>query len=512
MKRYPIGGLVLWETEKRVSYRKFLDDYEPGKFAKQVEEGRQGAHKFLVYDGQQRLQTLRSVLYYTFNDRVLHFNLLFDDTKGYSDETGFGFRDKGEPPDPRYLKMTELVSTPCDPRHKVELEDRLLHELGQVQTINNPTKILIKANLDAIWNIFVETNEKSIAYFPVKGEDETAVNEVFRRLNTGGIPLTQVELVLGEIKKSDPIYEEKLWGLSEQIRKRSHIEFSTAGILQFFHLVEKGTTRIDASRFNRDDAGKLLATLAHQDALIELFEGYLWGLFKINHTSIVPRWLAVLPLAIYLTELKRAGRRWRVKELTLDQVLAINTYFLLAQFCDWNTQTMVNAFAKHAGEAGRTGMMFPVEAVRQIAVEKNRTGVLSCQQFLALPWLALKVLTPRREYIFHENKPQVDHIFPLALEGTGADYRELVDTLWNFQPIPEGINNFKRARSPKEFFNSEDGGKYWQEYDFIPEPKSAIWANPVHFIQYRQERMKQEVLERYGLRLEPSGSTPRSAS
>jgi hypothetical protein len=25
---YPIGGLVLWETRKRVSYRKFLDEYE----------------------------------------------------------------------------------------------------------------------------------------------------------------------------------------------------------------------------------------------------------------------------------------------------------------------------------------------------------------------------------------------------------------------------------------------------------------------------------------------------
>ena len=80
MKRYPIGGLVLWETMKPVSYRAFLDEYEPRKFAKQVEEGRWGAHKFLVYDGQQRLQTLRSVLYYAFNGRVLYFDLLFDDT------------------------------------------------------------------------------------------------------------------------------------------------------------------------------------------------------------------------------------------------------------------------------------------------------------------------------------------------------------------------------------------------------------------------------------------------
>ena len=96
---------------------------------------------------------------------------------------------------------------------------------------------------------FVDTNVKSIAYFSVRSEDEAPVNEVFRRLNIGGIPLTQIELVLGEIKKHDPSYEEKLWKLSEEIAKRSYIEFSSAEILQFFYLIEKETTRIDASRF-----------------------------------------------------------------------------------------------------------------------------------------------------------------------------------------------------------------------------------------------------------------------
>ena len=42
VKRYPIGGLVLWETRKPIPYREFLDDYVPNKFAKLVEEGRWG--------------------------------------------------------------------------------------------------------------------------------------------------------------------------------------------------------------------------------------------------------------------------------------------------------------------------------------------------------------------------------------------------------------------------------------------------------------------------------------
>ena len=73
--------------------------------------------------------------------------------------------------------------------------------------------------------------------------------------------------------------------------------------------------------------------------------------------------------------------------------------------------------------------------------------------------------------------------------------------------IPDGINNYKRARHPKEFSNSSDGAKYWNEYDFIPEPQSPIWDDPVRFIQYREERMRLALLEQYGLGLEHIGVT-----
>lgn len=98
LKRYPIGGIVLWETNQRIPYRQFIGDYIPGQFARQVEDGRWGAPKSLVYDGQQRLQTLYSVLRHRFNNRILYFDLLFDQDDAEADETGFLFRDTGEEP------------------------------------------------------------------------------------------------------------------------------------------------------------------------------------------------------------------------------------------------------------------------------------------------------------------------------------------------------------------------------------------------------------------------------
>lgn len=498
VKRYPIGGVVLWETNSEVPYREFVRDYAPGHYARQVDEGRWAAAKSLVYDGQQRLQTLYSVLHYRFNGRVLHFDLLFDARAAESDETGFLFRDADAEPSVRYLRMTELVSKACTPREKVALETRLVTAASG----DAGKQMLVKENFSALWDIFVDTNIKSIAYFSVQAETPSEVNEVFRRLNTGGVALTQLELVLSKIKAVQSDYEEGLWRLSERIKSASGgIEFSSTDILQFFHLLVKNTIRIDEDRLEGKDVGAFQKALeADSDALVEVFQGYLAGLFHINHASIVPRWLAVLPIAAYLTARKRKKHEWRIVALG-DDIGFLHRYFLLSQFCDWNTQTMVNAFSRLAIEAGNAGREFPLEAIQQVAVQKSRTADLSDYQFLSHRWFGAKVLMPSRIYIFHERKPQVDHIFPLNLDGADEAYQQCVDTLWNFQPMPAAVNNYKRARHPKEFFSSAEGRKYWNAYDFIPPPDSTLWDDHRMFVADREAKMRQKLFELYGLTL-----------
>ena len=499
LKRYPIGGVVLWETDQRVPYRRFVGDYAPGQFAHQVDEGLWGATKALVYDGQQRLQTLYSVLRHRFNGRVLHYDLLFDPSTAESDETGFLFRDASSVPEARYLRMTELACMRCNEDEKVDLEDRALVAGGE----NKNAKLRVRRNLSALWDIFVDVNVKSIAYFSVKADTPKEVNEVFRRLNTGGVALTQLELVLGKIKAVQSDYEEKLWALSERISKQSGgIEFTSAAVLQFFHLLVKNTIRIDEDRLGNGDIQAFQDVLQNDtEPLVELFSSYLKGLLNINHASIVPRWLAVLPIAAYLTERKRNYHEWRIRALNAAELQQIHQYFLLSQFCDWNTQTMVNAFAREAVEAGKAGKAFPLEEIRQIAIEKNRTGDLHEYQLLNLPWLATKVLMPSRSYIFHDSKPQVDHIFPINLADQEEAYREAVDVLWNFQPMPAEVNNYKRARHPQEFFNSDDGSKYWASYNFIPTADSVLWNDHLAFVNDRKRKMLGALNDLYGLTL-----------
>lgn len=497
LKRYPIGGIVLWETETPVPYREFIKDYVSGHFAREVDSGLWGAQKSLVYDGQQRLQTLYSVLRHRFNGRVLHFDLLFDEDAAEADETGFLFLDPALPSDPRFLRMTELSSLPCTAEEKIQLQDRVV----AAAECDPEHRLRLLKNLENLWSVFVDENHKSIAYFSVKAGSPKEVNEVFRRLDTGGVALTQLELVLSKIEAEYSDYEQRLWERSEAIEKNSGgIHFSSTSILQYIYLLIKGTIRIDENSLRPEDVQKFEEALHSESAVLnEFFSAYLKEIFNINHAWIVARWSAVLPMLAYLSARKRAGYEWKIRKLGQQNLLSIHQYFLLSQFCDWNTQTMVNSFARQSITAGESGRDFPITEIRKTAVEKNRRDWLHEYQLRRLPLLATKILLPHRCYVFHENKPQMDHIFPLNLKGSDEDYASRVDVLWNFQPIPAGINNYKRARHPKEFFSSSDGRKYWDSYDFVPSPEDSGWDDYEKFIADRRDSFISVIKDKYDL-------------
>ena len=153
---------------------------------------------------------------------------------------------------------------------------------------------------------------------------------------------------------------------------------------------------------------------------------------------------------------------------------------------------MATQFSRRAIESAMENRPFPLDEITQIAIDKNRTGDVFFYQLEGPIWFSLKILTPGREYLFDEQTPQIDHIFPKNLHKgmpDEAEYRERVDILWNMQPAPAGINNHKRARHPKEFFNSPDGNPYFKVYDFLPDLADDLWGDEVRFIEHRKSRM-----------------------
>ena len=495
---YPIGGLVLWETDARVPFREFLKDYNVGSVARIVAEERWGYHKYLVYDGQQRLQTLFSVLYNKFNGRTLYFNLLFNATTAETDETGFFFKNSNEIPSQSSISMIELMGKSLT-SDKIELRRRLIQECH----LSVVEQELLETNLDALWSVFVGTDIKSIAYFPVKSNDSRIVNEVFRRLNTGGVQLTQLELVLAKIKEESPYFEESLWEVSAEIKKATGSPgygFGANDIVQLIYLLAFQTVRVDESRVNGSTIQSLVDIFEYvKDVLPVVFKYFFFETLHINATWLVLRQQAILPILAYFVTLRSKGSTWEPAKRDIRPILK---YFIKSQLCDWNTQTMITAFARKAIEAASSNADFPIEVITKIAVEKNRTGDVFLYQFEGPVWLSLKLLTPGRLYLFNERTPQIDHVYPKALKsGTSENeaFRKEVDVIWNMQPTPAGLNNFKRAKHPVDFFKSPEGHPFYAAYDFLPSLDSVEFADAKSFISYRRKLMLQFMKEQYDI-------------
>ena len=169
---YPIGTLIVWNTDKEVPYREFMNDYEDGKIATLVDKSLwERTDKWLVYDGQQRLQTLFSCLKYTLNKRILAYNLLYK-SDNTDEDYGFEFIDKNTD-NPGYIKLPALFSK--TDAEKVSYRKKIQKTLT---SLTEDEETLFETRFDKLWSVFVGTDVKSLAYFPIDSTwNEDKVNE-----------------------------------------------------------------------------------------------------------------------------------------------------------------------------------------------------------------------------------------------------------------------------------------------------------------------------------------------
>ena len=529
LRGYPIGGLILWNTGEKVPYREFVSDYETGKIPRLVDIGlHDKKDKWLVYDGQQRLQTLYSCLKYTFNGKVLVCDLLFDMHGEHDpDETGFLFVPKNAKLGWNYVRMNKLFSSLPD--QESEFEDEIESIAGD---ITSDQRRIVRKNLRQLWKVYVESDKHSLAYFPIKSDSEDEVNEIFERLNTGGMSLSLSDILLSRIKGRGRSYdfEERLQQTSKKIYDgtgKGYI-FSAYNILQLLHLLVKGRVRVDPKNVTDDDLSRF--TMIWEELELPLrsfFEDYIWGQYKINNAAIIPHKRALLPMLVYFYEIYGKGLRFR--DLTSRNLRVLNQYFIKSQINDWNLQSYVDNFThiirSASANAGIEMFDFPCEAIEEKIEEKKKRAIdITEEGLMNYLWFSLKILTPSRIYQFEPDirgrfSPEIDHIFPLGLKGGSEDYSKKVDVLWNMQPVKGDVNGYKSNHHPKLFFTDQarnrrgetiKGCKYILDYDFMPRQDnsgnvdfaSPVWDEPEEFIRERKNLMLDYLRDYYGIQVE----------
>lgn len=515
LRGYPIGGLILWNNQSKAPYRKFIDDYIQGESAKIVDDGVWSRKdKWLVYDGQQRLQTLFSCLKHTFNNKILAFDLLFKKSKDSdSEETGFSFIEKNSsnPLPWHIIKMNEIFIK--DSKDFIPFKNNILENSGN---ITQEEKNYVEQNLNDIWKKFVETDKNVLSYFPVSELNENEVNEIFERLNTGGIALSLSDLLFSSIKLKFPFFEENLQTVSKKIYNNTNkgYIFDAYHILQLLNLIVKGAVRVDPKKVKDNQINQFQDIwIKLEEPLTDFFVDFIWGMFKINNSSVIPRRLALLPLIYYFYEIYNKG--FSFKNISADNLKLIKKYFIKSQINDWSLQRYIDNFTKIIKEESSNSINslfdFPLKKIEdKINEQKERKIEINEETFTGYTWFALKILTPNRIYQFDPEmtgrfNPEIDHIFPIHLNGMDEEYRKKVDILWNLQPTKGEINGYKLNYHPKKFFldeivNSKGekiiGSKYINDFDFLfPVSNDKInfmdniWDNVDSFIKKRRELM-----------------------
>lgn len=501
LRGYPIGGLIVWNNKNEMPYREFLTDYHNDDISKEVEKGKWSRQdKWLVYDGQQRLQTLFSCLKYSINDRVLVYDLFFDISKidEDRDKVGFSFCNKNEDMPSNYVRMNEIFVKL--EKEKTSFRKEIFSKIGD----NTEKEDIVEENIDLLWDIFVKKDTKSIAYFPVESPDETTVNEIFQRLNTGGVPLSQSDLLLSKIKEKKHDFEEEILYFTREIfQKTQGYCIDADQILQLLNLLIRGGIRIAPDKTTPAEIDLFIKEWPKLKIAVEdFYTNFIYESFKINNQAIVPRKLAIYPIIVFFKIAH--DKSLNFKKMNSETVKNLKKYFILSQINDWNIASIVDNVSKKIIENNKdsTAPIFNIDNFKTI-IQKNRSWDLFEDWFVSYTWFALKILTPTRIYNFTpDNKnrynPEIDHIFPQKGEKD-EEYRKAVNIIWNMQPVKGEINNYKRKRNPLEFFTAEDGAKYFNEYDFVEQLSSEEWKNWKLFIENRKLRMIKFLKDTYDL-------------
>lgn len=513
LRRYPIGTMIVWPTKRKIPYRDFLTDYDSEKLSAIKDKGLWGkADKHLVYDGQQRLQSLYSCLKFTFHREVLCYDLLFDFEEN-GDAMGFRFFKRNEAAEPNFLRMNELFAS--NRRERAEFEDRVLSHL---RNITKEESAVVRKNLANLWAIFVEEDIKLLSYFPLEKDlSEDEVLDIFKRINTTGMQLTNSEILFSDIKNIQFDFEERIWDKCGVIKKATDgYAVSPDYVLQTLHMLVKNAVRVDPKRVTRRDRRDFVKKWAQLEGpFLSYFSDFLYKEFKINHEAIIPRKDALLPMIAYFYYM-RVEKSKKFKDFSSRSIQNMKRYFLASQFLYWDLQSYIDGFhriVKKSVEENLDGCNFPFNRIRAYVERQGARYTEMKSEYFDDPdyrWLTLKLMMPDREYQFTGHKderfdPEIDHIFPInpQTHRASAGYRKWADTVWNLQPVKGDINGSKLNQSPAAFFSKHP--QYLSEYDFLPTKNihRKIWRGRDirPFVEKRKVAMLKFARASYGLRI-----------
>ncbi len=429
-KGYPVGGLLLWETE-------------PGETS--VRGGSAaGGVRLLLLDGQQRITSLYGVIrghapaFFEGDPSAftgLRFHVEDEEFQFYAPAKMQG--------DPRWVDVTALFADGLDP---------FFGEFGDHPDRRNT----YLARLNRLHNLLNrEFHEEKIT-----GPDKTVdvVVDIFNRVNSGGTALSKGDLALAKICAQ--------WAPARHVMREHLAKWRAAGFDFSLDWLLRNATAVATGRavFTALDSVKaedFEAALASTVSYVGNFLDAVSGRLGLDHDQVLMGRYAI-PVISRLLHLTPGGRF--ADATHRDRVLYWYIHSALWGRFAGSTETVLAQDYEIVERSGIDGLIAALERWRGGNLEirpHDFDGSTRGSRFYPLLYLLTRVkgardlgsgLELRAEMLGKLTSLQVHHIFPKALLYKAGYDRVQVNAVANFCFLTQDTNLVIGKRSPEEYF------------------------------------------------------------
>ncbi len=478
MRGYPVGIALLWETYADIPYRRFVQDYQPdGK--QTFHDNRERTKVKVVLDGQQRLQSLYVALYGSYNGQRLYFNVLSgrpgDD---YSQQRyEFRFADESDvqewnssakvdgelPEDDRpewylpehYISVSTLFGLSVASRQK--LRKQLVSDLG----LNEEDELRVEANLARFDEVLTKNEnllkasviDENLPPDSPERKSEADVLEIFVRINRQGMQLSRSDLIFSILKLRWKESSQALPELVDQINEGNSFGLDTDFVIRcLFAVCDLGTkfdlellrsqSKVDLMRDNFTRCCNAIKSA------IDFVVRDCW----CQSSDVIGGSATLIPVVYYLFHQKKH----QVPNSETEQVR--KGFYLLgftqpfSRYADSRLGAFLRKEMKPLLEKGAN--TFPFDRLVAWVRYWERIQSYGPELLQGNPTLALHVLQKHNgaKVLYHNNSPEVDHIFPRSiLREKGIDHAK-IEHFANFWILAKGKNLNKSNKHPADYF------------------------------------------------------------
>jgi len=471
MRNYPVQTLLFWRTKEPIKARRFMTVvdrdadlstlYVPEKSVADVE-------KTFVLDGQQRLQTLYSLLRGAMLDPQ-HAAL-----EAYIDVTQGG----------RELEGTDMVYRLKFSADTLTLPHYRLRNLTERDAQKDAATIADDIN-DALDPVLTETAEqrrsrqrqvhRNVAqmrtllreeqHFWVEELDGIAnkfeyrkILDIFVRVNSGGTKLTASDLMFAALKEGWEDIEENTEQTVELLNLSDRLKFESSFPLKCLLVAHgEGAEVNEVSKFTAERGERLLSRLRddwdRSEAAFHELRDFIAQDLRLFSDRIIRSYNAFVPLFDFLYHNPKPNEASRVR---------MRAYYHKAQLFNWfgsSGDTTINAVHQSVGQ--QCGSGFPLDEIveyfrrRGFQVEIAE-GNLSDNRMRAMLLSIVYVDrwgTSPFDVRFKGNEPHVDHIYPQSmLRSRLGQLSAQINDIGNLRYVGATDNIRKRAELPADYF------------------------------------------------------------